>query len=202
MNDLARDAPKRRRTVTRPLLLEGAATAIAKHGYRGASVEIICTEAGFTRGAFYSNFTSKEEIGILLYEEGSHRLIESLRASTRGPEADEDLVSRIFSAAADQAQFILNAELELAALRSPELMQRIREFNDGVVAEIAAVVPRLAELAGHPPPSDTAGAARALVALFRGLAAQSLLNSAAAPKASDVKPLVSAVLGVYSAVGS
>jgi len=199
MADPATKAPKRRRTVTRPLLLEGAARAIAKHGYAGASVEIICAEAGFTRGAFYSNFQSKEEIGILLYEEGANRLIESLRASALETEGEPDLVTRIFAAAADPGQFILNAEFELAALRDPVLMRRVRDFNDGIVAEIAALVPRLSELAGHPAASDRDGAARSLVALFRGLAAQSLLTSNAAPRDSDVKPLVSAVLGAYPA---
>jgi AcrR family transcriptional regulator len=191
-------APKRRRAITRPLLLEGASRAIAKHGYAGASVEVICAEAGFTRGAFYSNFQSKDELGIVLYEDRANRLIEALRSGAADVDDDRDIVDRIFSAAADPTELILSTEFELAALHNPELMARVRSFNDGMVAEIAAIVPRLVERAGHPPVSDPVAAARSLVALFRGLAAQALLNSATAPQQSDAKTLVSAVLSAYS----
>jgi len=46
----------RSRENTRARLLEAAAQVFAEAGLDGASVEAVCERAGFTRGAFYSNF--------------------------------------------------------------------------------------------------------------------------------------------------
>ena len=60
-------APKRltreeSRAVTREKLLASAYEVMAREGYEGASIDRIAEEAGFSKGAFYSNFDSKEEI--------------------------------------------------------------------------------------------------------------------------------------------
>ena len=55
-----------RRAQTRAALLDAAARVFAERGFGGASVEAIAAEAGYTRGAFYSNFASKEELFVAL----------------------------------------------------------------------------------------------------------------------------------------
>jgi AcrR family transcriptional regulator len=57
------------RALTRRRLLDGAEAAFARSGYHGASVEEIAREAGATTGALYSNFASKEDLFIALFEE-------------------------------------------------------------------------------------------------------------------------------------
>jgi AcrR family transcriptional regulator len=47
---------------TRTRLLEAAAEAFAAHGFDGASIDHITDLAGYTRGAFYSNFSDKAEL--------------------------------------------------------------------------------------------------------------------------------------------
>jgi AcrR family transcriptional regulator len=42
--------------------LEAAAIAFARQGFAGAAVEQIAESAGFSRGAFYSNFKRKDEL--------------------------------------------------------------------------------------------------------------------------------------------
>lgn len=54
---------------TRRRLLDAAAEVFLERGFQGASVEEISAEAGFTRGAFYSNFASKEELFVELLHE-------------------------------------------------------------------------------------------------------------------------------------
>ena len=54
---------------TREKLFEAAARVFEEQGIGGASVEAIAAAAGFTRGAFYSNFTSKEELIIAMLED-------------------------------------------------------------------------------------------------------------------------------------
>jgi AcrR family transcriptional regulator len=50
-------------------LFEAAARLFEEQGIGGASVEAIAAAAGFTRGAFYSNFKSKDELIIAMIED-------------------------------------------------------------------------------------------------------------------------------------
>src|SRR6202166_3935544 len=50
-------------------LFEAAARVFEEQGIGGASIEAIAAAAGFTRGAFYSNFASKDELIIAMLED-------------------------------------------------------------------------------------------------------------------------------------
>ena len=54
---------------TREKLFEAAARLFEEQGIGGASIEAIAAAAGFTRGAFYSNFKSKDELIIAMIED-------------------------------------------------------------------------------------------------------------------------------------
>jgi AcrR family transcriptional regulator len=54
---------------TRSALVDAAQTIFLRRGFTGASVEEISAEAGFTRGAFYSNFESKEQLFVELLKD-------------------------------------------------------------------------------------------------------------------------------------
>jgi AcrR family transcriptional regulator len=54
---------------TREKLFEAAARVFEEQGIGGASIEALAAAAGFTRGAFYSNFKSKEELIIAMLED-------------------------------------------------------------------------------------------------------------------------------------
>ena len=54
--DADTEVAKRSRTQTRRRLIEAAPRVFVERGIGGASVAQICSAAGFTRGAFYSNF--------------------------------------------------------------------------------------------------------------------------------------------------
>src|SRR6201991_743286 len=54
---------------TRDKLFEAAARVFEEDGIGGASIEAIAAAAGFTRGAFYSNFKSKDELIIAMLED-------------------------------------------------------------------------------------------------------------------------------------
>src|SRR5882724_1184165 len=52
--------------VTRERLLAAAERVIDRHGFGGASIDLISAEAGYSKGAIYSNFESKEAIFLEL----------------------------------------------------------------------------------------------------------------------------------------
>jgi AcrR family transcriptional regulator len=58
-----------RRAQTRARLLEAAAEVYARRGFAGATLEEVASEAGFTKGAVYGHFGSKENLLLALVEE-------------------------------------------------------------------------------------------------------------------------------------
>lgn len=58
---------------TRAALLGAAGDAIQRHGLRNVSIDAIAASAGFTKGAFYANFASKEELFLALLDEHFER---------------------------------------------------------------------------------------------------------------------------------
>ena len=75
-------APRRQRLTraeakarTREQLLDAAARTFARKGYAGASVEEIAESAGYSIGALYSNFASKEQLFLeLMAARGERRV--------------------------------------------------------------------------------------------------------------------------------
>jgi AcrR family transcriptional regulator len=72
------------RANTRERLLAAARGAFARSGFRGASVDEIASEAGFSTGALYSNFDGKEDLFLALMEreieEHAREIEEAVRA--------------------------------------------------------------------------------------------------------------------------
>src|ERR1019366_9084852 len=58
-----------RKAQTRRRLLEAAARVYARRGFNGATLEEVAAEAGFTKGAVYGHFGSKENLLLALMEE-------------------------------------------------------------------------------------------------------------------------------------
>jgi AcrR family transcriptional regulator len=76
-----------RRAQTRDKLIEAGLAVFAEKGVGGASVEEICDAAGFTRGAFYSNFDSKDDLCLtVLSRLGGQNLTAALEAIDSLPE--------------------------------------------------------------------------------------------------------------------
>jgi AcrR family transcriptional regulator len=98
--------PKTRRqkqAETRSSLLRSAAKLFCRHGLEGASVEEVAHDAGYTKGAFYSNFKSKEELFLVMLDEkfGSELdRIDQLLAGTGEPDHEAR------TAAADFVRYI------------------------------------------------------------------------------------------------
>lgn len=64
---------------TRQQLLEAAARVFSLRGYHAASVDEIAAEAGFSKGAVYSNFDSKEDVLLELIDQRFERDIQEFR---------------------------------------------------------------------------------------------------------------------------
>ncbi|EUA06552.1 bacterial regulatory s, tetR family protein [Mycobacterium kansasii 732] len=83
----------KRRAETRGRLIEAAFRVFADKGYGHVTIEDVCEAAGYTRGAFYSQFDSLEELFFLLYDQWAARTAEQVRAAMEGSEPVTDLPS-------------------------------------------------------------------------------------------------------------
>src|SRR3954462_4803494 len=85
---MSRERTRPTRDHTREKLFEAAARVFEEQGIGGASIETIAAAGGFPRGAFYSNFMSKDELIIAMLEnhvEQSIGLIHALLAEHKDP---------------------------------------------------------------------------------------------------------------------
>lgn len=139
-----------RRAQTRDRLIEAAVHVFAERGVLGSSVEEICERAGFTRGAFYSNFDSKDELCLALIRHHCEVQIEAVRDLLASiddtmPTSDLDELLQqalghfMFLHGKDRDTAVALAELQLYAVRNPDFAVTYNEVDltiDELFAEI------------------------------------------------------------------
>src|SRR5580698_914415 len=64
---------QKRALLTRQKLLRSARAIFASDGFEHARIEDIASKAGKTRGAFYANFSNKEDVFYAIFEENIDR---------------------------------------------------------------------------------------------------------------------------------
>ena len=69
---------------TRAGLLAAAARVLSRKGLQGASIDEVAQEAGYTKGAFYANFRSKEELFLALLDQHFAEHIEVVERELAG----------------------------------------------------------------------------------------------------------------------
>ena len=183
------------RAQTKLRLLDAARHLFARGGYGGASVDTIAAEAGYSKGAFYSNFESKEQVFLELL--GRHMAAEAVQLK-RLVEADRsvavildslDLWLEQMNNDADWA--LLAMELQLHARRSPTFAVEYDALYLRHRDRLAELIERLFDLAGRRLPAPPAQLAAALIALAHGL----VLQRTSYPTSGDpAGPLLKTVL--------
>ena len=83
------------RLQTREKLMLAAAKMFAREGLGGASIDRIAEEAGYTKGAFYSNFDSKEDIFLQLIETTTRQNIEKIETALAGVSDPEEIIEAV-----------------------------------------------------------------------------------------------------------
>jgi AcrR family transcriptional regulator len=129
----------RKRRQTRGRLLDAALDAFAERGLHGASVEDVCERAGFSRGAFYSNFGSKEELFVALYDRQTTQILATLTAldQTGATTLDELMADLVAAVPRDRRWFLVNTEFALHAVRDPAAGQVLARARARVRAAFA-----------------------------------------------------------------
>lgn len=174
--------PRPPREQTRREILDAAARAFARRGFHGASVEAVAAEAGLSTGAVYSNFKSKDELFLTLYEERIERRARELREAV----AAEGGASGLSSAAAnvtamfaeDRDWLLLYFEFALHAARDARFRRRFRALRAHGLNELTRGIQDGLRHAGAEGSVDVEGLARATRAVGYGMALEHLLGEA------------------------
>lgn len=171
------------RAQTRQDLLDAAKMLFARQGFEGSSVEQIAEAAGYTRGAFYSNFESKEVLLIALIE----RCFEDDLAGIARLQGDLATISAGFQQAANLEEarhreaHLLKMEFWMCALRYPAVRDAYAGHHARLRAAIGSLIERQFAAMHRPLPAPAAELAAVTVALRNGLDSQKLISPDAVP---------------------
>jgi AcrR family transcriptional regulator len=135
--------PKRQEVRAR--LIDGAMKAFAAKGFAGASIDFICEQAGFSRGAFYSNFEDKDALFFALYDLRTDRLYARLTRLAEAAQQVGDplalLVEELRKPDEDELKWdILNKEFIVHALRNDAARQRLLASREGSKTRLAEIL--------------------------------------------------------------
>src|SRR5690349_17359945 len=174
----------KRRAETRARLLDAAFRVFAAKGFGPARIDDVCEAAGYTRGAFYSNFATLDELFFALYDERAAviaaQVSDALTAD--GPAPLEPSIDAVIARTAatlllDRDWLLVKTDFLLYAARHPEVATRLAahraELRRAIEARLSAVQGRLALPPGV---ADVPAAAHAVVAAYDGVTVQLLLD--------------------------
>lgn len=139
-----RKTRRERQAETRQQVITAAREIFLARGYHRTTLSAVVEAAGFTKGAVYSNFTSKAELALAVLEEiereNVSELAEAFQSAADPTERARLLTSWGESILADTATLRLRAELGFAALDDPALAERVRHKSRNVRASVAAML--------------------------------------------------------------
>jgi AcrR family transcriptional regulator len=195
-----------RTAATRRKLLAAAEKLFARDGFEAARLADIAARAGYTRGAFYAHFKSKEDIFFALLELWVGRRIHDVNAVLQ---RHSEPVARLRAlrghyahTATDRRLALLSLEFKLFAIRHPRAHARLRARQRPLRENAGNILRRVAKDAGANLAISGLAAATGLASLSNALLLEHLVDHTAVRDA-DVRHLLAvffdAVLGTNTA---
>ena len=169
----------RRREMTRRHLMDAAAAVFARDGFHGASLDDVAATAGFTKGAVYSNFTSKEDLFLAVFEDRYVRERDEMHRVLTEEEQPYELggetevfqrVREVIERTWDDEWTALYLEFVLYAQRNEEAARKLAEIVQRQRAVTTAMLDEAYKSIDHVPDTPVEVLATVSIALFDGLA--------------------------------
>jgi AcrR family transcriptional regulator len=121
------------RAQTRATLIAVGRRHFLRYGLGGAVAEKIAEDAGYSRGALYSNFDGKEELFVAVIHEEQARHLNFFRSLMKDEPSGKKRAKKFRDAIADLMTdhdwIVLRAEFEVGALRSERIRQSFVEVH-------------------------------------------------------------------------
>jgi AcrR family transcriptional regulator len=181
MKSQVRTLSRQERTeVTRARLIESAEKIFARDGFEVAKLEEIAADAGYTRGAFYANFQSKEDLFLALLEREASSRIENARKQldkTRGSEAKLQAMRAYFMRKSlDRRWSLLSLEFKLFAIRHPGVKNRLAAINRRFIFSWVDTLEEMVKAVGHQLAASTPAVGMSLPSLSNSLTIEHMLD--------------------------
>lgn len=174
---------ERRRQQTRSYLLAAAAEVFGRLGFHDASLDEVAAAAGYTKGAVYSNFRSKEELFLALlearYQESMKSVESTLEHSDVPPEARLGDFVKLLSEQMSRGPAnwpTLHQEFLVYAMRNPAAREKLVELDDREAQAVASVIEAERTRQGIRSVEPAELVARIVLALDRGIAVMQALE--------------------------
>ena len=165
---------------TRDLLVATARTMFLRDGYSATSLEKVAEEAGFSKGAVYSNFEGKDSLCLAvldtLHRDVADAVLGSFSGAATLDEALETFDLWAERRLGDPDWSALEAEFAARSRRDPRLRVALEERNLRIRRMIAGALRTTSERHGLTLPMDEDDLASALLSLGIGLGVQRALN--------------------------
>ena len=178
--------PRPRRDEVRSRILAAAATVFAQRGFSVATIDEVAAAAGFTKGAVYSNFASKDELFLALLDAEVGVRVEAARSvlahASTSQQAATEIGDRLAQASIDQPEWqMLFLEFWLRAIREPAVREQFVAHRRALRASIAEAI-RQASAGDPDTPAWSAEEQTVIVlALSNGLAIETLADPTGIP---------------------
>ena len=121
------------RAQTRANLIAVGRAHFLRYGLGGAVTEKIAEDAGYSRGALYSNFDGKEELFLAVIHEQEVRRFEVFRSILNEESSSKERLRKMRDTFADSVTdrdwIVLYAEFEVEALRNERIRKRFVELH-------------------------------------------------------------------------
>jgi AcrR family transcriptional regulator len=171
----------KRRAETRAKLIEAAFRVFADKGFGQVRIEDVCAAAGYTRGAFYSQFDSLEELFFTLYDDRAHviasQVTEALTVEDTTP-GSEAVIDRVCATLLlDRDWLLIKTDFLLHAARHPDVADRLAHHRQWLRTAVESRLQGARERLTLPEAiGDIPSASRAVVAAYDGVTVQLLLD--------------------------
>jgi AcrR family transcriptional regulator len=127
-----RSKHQERTEATQAKLLQAAESIFTRDGFAAAKLEQIAEKAGYTRGAIYAHYKSKEDLFLELLEQRMYGKMAVVRALLEGSSTSEERMDKfrahMLTITCDRSWALLILEFKLFALRQPKLKTRMRKL--------------------------------------------------------------------------
>jgi AcrR family transcriptional regulator len=131
---------QQRTALTRRRLLRAARRIFARDGFEAARLEEIAADSGYTRGAFYANFSSKEDLFFALLEQQAQEHVQNIRQLFERFSTPEERLAALCNyyveRIADRQWVLLMVEFKLFALRHGRLRAKLAEAHRRIRASL------------------------------------------------------------------
>ena len=165
---------------TREQLLETAKELFLRDGYSVTSLEKVADEAGYSKGAVYSNFRNKDELCLAVLDRIHDEQVALIAETLVGAEDMEGLLSAFQAWAersiGDEAWTALEVEFATNARRDPRIRAELASRDKAIRDSIAGLLTGFAERFGITLPMPADDAATALLSLGIGLGVQRAID--------------------------